>query len=332
MSIAVIDDGALDWAKGYGVCELGSEQRVTTETRFQAGSISKPVAAAGVLTLVAQGKLGLDADVNATLASWQVPVNELLRDRRVTLREIMSHSAGLTVHGFGGYERNAPIPALIDVLDGKPPANSPPIRVDILPATRWRYSGGGYTVMQQMLIDLLHEPFPDFMERAVLQPAHMTHSTYRQPLPDELAPLAATGHYASGARVAGKWHVYPEMAAAGLWTTASDLASFAIAIQESLGGKDGLLPTATALEMLSVQSGTWGLGFNLNGKGEQLRFSHNGRDEGFDASLVAFAEQGKGAAIMINSNNDDGFVDDVLASIAREYGWPGSAEPSPPRK
>ena len=225
VSVAVIDHYAIQWAKGYGFLDKDSHQPVTTETLFQAGSISKPVAATAALHLVEAGKLSLDEDVNRKLKSWHVPENEFTRQQKVTLRRILSHTAGLTVHGFPGYAVDETIPTLVDILDGKKPANTAAIRVDIMPGTKERYSGGGYTIMQLLVTDVTGEQFPQVVKSLVLDKIGMRHSSYRQPLPPDWAKQAASGYYDNGSPVKGKWHVYPEMAAAGLWTTASDLAT-----------------------------------------------------------------------------------------------------------
>ena len=310
LSLAIIQDGRIVKAKGYGVTEKGGEVPVTTSTLFQAGSISKPVSALGALCLVERGKLALDEDVNARLTSWKVPPNEFTGKKKVTLRGLLSHTAGLTVHGFPGYATDEPVPTLVQVLDGAKPANTAPIRVDVLPGSLWRYSGGGYTVMQQMVVDVTGRPFPQFMRETVLVPLGMKESTFEQPLPAERARLTATGHYPDRSLVKGKWHIYPEMAAAGLWTTPSDLARFAVGVQEAAAGKSGkTLSRRMAREMLTEQKDSYGLGFGLEGSGAALRFGHGGRDEGFDARLTACAETGQGAAIMINAN--DNSADDL---------------------
>ncbi|HUK89666.1 MAG TPA: serine hydrolase domain-containing protein, partial [Blastocatellia bacterium] len=233
VSVAVINNGRIEWARGFGVRDAGSGEPVTAETLFQAGSISKPVAAAGVLHLVEEGRLSLDDNVNDKLKSWRLPENEFTEKRKVTLREILSHTGGLTVHGFPGYATDAPLPTLTQVLDGTKPANTAPIRVDVEPGTIYRYSGGGYTVMQQLLIDVMGKPFPEILDQTVIERAGMMHSTYQQPLPNNLQGKTATAHI-HGEPIKGRWHVYPEMAAAGLWTTPSDLALFAMEIQRAL--------------------------------------------------------------------------------------------------
>ena len=267
VSVAIIEDGELRTAKGYGFTDKSAATRVTTNTLFQAGSVSKPVAALAALRMVEAGRLSLDGDVNRSLKQWQVPENQFTKDEKVTLRRILSHSAGLTVHGFPGYQADSRLPTLRQILDGSKPANTAAIQVNVVPGSTWRYSGGGYTVMQQMMIDVTGKPFPVLMKEAVLAPLQMTASTYEQPLPADRARLAATGYYPNGKEVKGKWHIYPEMAAAGLWTTPSDLARFAIGIQKALAARSNpVLSSSMTRRMLTVQKGNDGLGLFLKGR------------------------------------------------------------------
>jgi len=322
ISVALIHDGHIEWARGFGETRIDGPP-VTTETLFQAGSISKPVAAMAALKLVEMGKLSLDADVNSYLTSWKVPENEFTRQHIVTLREILTHTAGFTVHGFPGYAAGDPVPTLVQVINGDKPANTAPIRVDVVPGTIERYSGGGFTVMQQMMIDVTHKPFPQIMQELVLKPLGMTHSTYAQPLPAELRKNTATPYYPALKPVPGGPHTYPEMAAAGLWTTASDLATFAISVQEGLEGKrNPVLSQAMMRQMVSRQFHDEGLSWGVRGEGNTVSFSHGGVDEGFDAFLFAYASTGDGAAIMTNANGGMLVATEVLRAIAHEYGWP----------
>ena len=322
LSVAVIDNFKIAWAKGYGVTEAGSHKPVTIHTLFQAGSISKPVAATGALSLVQRGKLSLDENVNDELKSWQVPDNEFTKDQKVTLRRILSHSAGLTVHGFPGYAVGAPIPTLVQILNGESPANTKPVRVDTIPGTKFIYSGGGVTIEQQLLIDVTGKPFPQFMREAVLGEIGMSDSTYEQPLPPSRASMAATATHSDGMAVPGKWHLYPEMAAAGLWTTASDLARFGIEIALSKQGKaNHVLSEAMTREMLKPQIDQVGLGFFLGQYKNPEEFGHNGDDDGFKATLIMFADSGKGVAIMVNSDNGVNVANYLAQSVAKEYGW-----------
>ena len=324
LSIAVIENGEILFAQGYGVTDFETKTPVTPDTLFLAGSISKPVAATGALRLVQEGKLALDLDVNQVLKAWKVPPSDELGSEKITLRHLLTHTAGLTVHGFGGYNREAAVPTVVQILNGEEPANSAPVVVDLEPGTEWRYSGGGYTVMQLMVEETAGQPFEDYLKKTVLEPFGMNDSTFSNPLPEAWHSRAAAGYYPGKRRVKGDWHTYPEMAAAGLWTTASDLARFAIGIQGAAAGtSDAVLNQGTATAMLQkVSEHNWGLGPSLSGDGESRRFGHGGRDEGFDAQLTAYVSGGRGAALLINANDNNGFTGEVMEAIARAFDWP----------
>jgi CubicO group peptidase (beta-lactamase class C family) len=329
LSLAVIEGGKIVKVKGYGVTEKGGTSPVTPHTLFQAGSVSKPVAAFGALQLVEKGKVSLDEDVNAKLVSWKVPDNSFTADQKVTLRRLLSHTAGLTVHGFPGYAVGDKLPSVVQVLNGEAPANTAPVRVDIVPGSKVRYSGGGYTVMQLLLADVGGKSFPDYMQQTVLGPLGMRDSSFQQPPPAKRAALAASGYYGDRKAVKGRWYIYPEMAAAGLWTTAADLSRFAIGVQQSLAGAaNPVISAKMTREMLTPQKENAGLGLWMNGEGKALQFGHGGRDEGFDTRLVGFAEAGQGAVIMINANDNSGMMDRIMAAISNEYHWP-DAKPAP---
>jgi CubicO group peptidase (beta-lactamase class C family) len=324
LSIAVIDGYKIAWAKAYGVTEAAGRFPVTTRTLFQAGSISKPVAATAMLALVEKGKLSLDEDVNARLKSWKVPENEFTKDQKVTLRRLASHTAGLTVHGFPGYDIDATLPTLVQIFNGEPPANTPPIRVDFIPGSLSRYSGGGITIEQQVMMDVSGETFPNLVKSTVLDKIGMADSSYMQPLPPTWAIKTCSGTYADGKPVHGKWHVYPEMAAAGLWTTPTDLAKFAIDTALSKQGRSNkVLSQTTVREMLTAQpatEGEVGLGFFVP-KQHSGEFQHNGADEGFQALLVMNADTGQGAVVMANSDNGILVALEYIHGIAKEYRW-----------
>ncbi|MDF1502780.1 serine hydrolase domain-containing protein [Roseisolibacter sp. H3M3-2] len=327
VSVAVVDGGRIAWARAYGVADVAAGRAATPTTRFQAASISKPVASTAALQLVAEGKLALDDDVNARLRSWQVPASPAAGGRPVTLRQLLSHTAGLTVHGFPGYASGTAVPTVAQILNGEAPANTRPVRVDTAPGGIWRYSGGGMTVMQLLLSDVTGKPFDTLMQERVLGPAGMTHSTYAQPLPTALADEAATGYRRGGAPIAGRYHTYPEQAAAGLWTTPTDLARWVIAIQNAHAGAPGaILPRATAEAMLTAGKGNWGLGPALEGEGDARRFSHGGSNEGFRAMTFGYLTGGRGLAVMTNSDLGATVASELIAAVAREYGWPGYAQ------
>ena len=321
VSIAVIHSGTIDWAKGYGVRKAGEDAVVDTETLFQAASISKPVTAAGALRLVESGILELDEDVNRSLRSWKVPGNELTGRSAVTLRRLLSHSAGLTVQGFPGYDIGAELPTLIRILNGEKPANTSPIRVDVEPGTRFRYSGGGYTVVQQLMTDVTGRAFSQLMYELILKPAGMKHSTFKQPLPQVWRSRAAIAHTQGGKPLRGSWHTYPEKAAAGLWTTPSDLANFSIEIWRSYHGlSEALLPQRLTRTMLTRGLGDYGLGFALPSSGV-FRFQHGGSNTGYRCGLVLSVESGDGVVIMTNSDSGESLMAELISAIAPAYGW-----------
>ncbi|MEJ2078041.1 MAG: serine hydrolase [Acidobacteriota bacterium] len=321
MSIVVIHSGAIDWAKGYGVRKAGEGAAVDRDTLFQAASISKPVTAAGALRLVESGVLQLDQDVNEALRSWKVPENDWTGKSPVTLRRLLSHSAGMTVHGFPGYGEGAALPTLIEILNGEGPANTNPIRVDIEPGRQFRYSGGGYTVVQQLMMDVTGREFPGLMSDLVLEPVGMKHSTFEQPLPEARRSRAAVAHGESGKPLTGSWHTYPEKAAAGLWTTPSDLAKFAIEIRRSYHGlSERLLSQRLARTMLTPELGDYGLGFALPSAGV-FRFQHGGGNAGYRCGLVLSVESGDGVVIMTNSDSAEPLMSEVISAIATAYGW-----------
>jgi len=329
LSVAVIENYKITAVKAYGVIAPGSTTPVTTKTLFQAGSISKPVAATGAMALVAQGKLSLDEDVNKKLTSWKVPENDLTKTEKVTLRRILSHTAGLTVHGFPGYDVDSPVPTLVQIFNGEKPANTAPIRVDILPGMKSVYSGGGVTIEQQLMIDVTGKQFPALMRELVLDKIGMNDSSYEQPLPAARAALTAGGAYADGKPVHGKWHVYPEMAAAGLWTTPTDLAKFAIEVALSKQGKSNrVLSQKMTQEMLTPVMDEVGLGFFME-KDNPGQFGHNGADEGFQALLTMNADTGNGIALMADSDNGISVMNHVLRRVAKEYGWKYKAQEDP---
>jgi CubicO group peptidase (beta-lactamase class C family) len=327
VSVAVIRDFRVLWTEARGFADREAKEPATIETLFQAGSISKPVAAAGVLREVERGKLLLERDVNEYLKSWKLPENELTAKQKVTLERILSHSAGLTVHGFPGYAAGEPVPTVPQVLDGVPPANTVPVRVELEPGRKMQYSGGGYTIAQLVMTDTIGKPFPELMRELVLAPLGLTHSTYEQPLPAEKIRLAAAGYRRDGSLLPGLRHTYPEMAAAGLWTTSEDLARFAIAVARARRGDPGsFLSKEMALRMTTPFSGDVGLGFFMLKRGGETFFGHNGSDEGFQALLIIHREKGYGAAILANSDNGIALADEIVAGLSRQYKWANDPE------
>ena len=324
VSIAVINDFELDYVEAHGVKSESTLEPVTEETLFQAASLSKSVSAAGVLSLVQEGAVSLDAHINTYLTSWQVPDNALQDSEYVTLRRLLSHTAGTTVGGFRGYRYTEPVPTLIQILNGEPPANSDPIVVDLVPGSQFRYSGGGYEVMEQAVTDVTGIAFPEFIWDRVLGPIAMNHSTYEQPLPVSQRGSAASGYYANGVAVPGGHHVYPEIAAAGLWTTPTDVARFLIELQLSLRGTSNVVLSQENAELLLTEvKRDYALGFDLWTHRGQKYFGHSGANDGFRGRMVAHRTDGYGVVILTNSDRGDELSGAVLRLIGEREGWPG---------
>jgi CubicO group peptidase (beta-lactamase class C family) len=333
VSIAVINNFEIDWAQGFGVCETHYQQPVTADTIFQSGSISKTLFALGVMRLVEEGKLNLDEDIDCYLTTWHVPTNENGQPK-VTLRQILSHTAGFTVHGFPGYLASDSLPSLVQILNGEPPTNTEKVKVNTLPGKQFCYSGGGTTVAQQAIVGLFNKPFPQILREIVLDPLGLTDSNYEQPLPEHLKTKAATGYPWKGVPIAGEFHVYPEMAAAGLWTTATDLAKVGIELMKILDNRStrNFLTKETVMSMLcpqlenqQVDDGRFaGIGLFCSGREDSFQFGHAGSNEGFSSLMCFYPSSGQGAVIMVNSNEGWPLISEILQSIATAYQWTGS--------
>jgi CubicO group peptidase (beta-lactamase class C family) len=320
LSLACIHNGTVGWTQAFGVARVGGEP-VTPETLFQASSIGMPVTAVAVLRLVEQGKLNLDADVSQYLRSWKLPTNRFTEQKKVTLRELLSHTAGATVHGFEDYAAGEKVPTLVQVLNGESPANSAPVTIDFVPGTEFRYASGNYAIIQQILTDMTGEPFPELMQELILQPLHMVHSTFQQPIPEKLRPLVGIPYDKNGSAIAGGPHTSSMMAVAGLWTTPSDLALFALAIQDGLAGKPGaIVSLSTAHEMLRPVRGNYALGFVIDGNGPNRYFFHPGANLGYLSFFFAF-EKGDGVVLMSNQQYSKALMLEVVHALAKQYGW-----------
>ena len=317
VSIAFVSNGKVEWARAYGMADRGENRKMTTETMLLAGSISKPVAALRAHQMVENGTFSLDENVNNYLKTWQLPDNEFTETEKVTLRRILNHTAGLTVWGFPGYDKGDKVPSTTEVLDGK--GNTDSVRVYKKPGESWMYSGGGYTIMQLMIDENEPVSFVESLQKHVLDPMGMEKSTFANPLPEKYHSLAATGYRGNGAEVEGKWPIYPEMAAAGLWTTPSQLIQYAIEVQRIDNSKeDGILKYESVKEMLTP-------GFNNHGLGPVVRkyfFEHGGADEGFRAQLMAWRDQPYAIVVMVNSDNGS-IMREIILAVAEEYGLEG---------
>jgi CubicO group peptidase (beta-lactamase class C family) len=332
VSIAVIHDFKIHWTKGYGTADTKSGAAVDAQTLFQAGSVSKPVAAMAMLKAVQAGAFCLDEDINNILRSWKLSDGSFTEDCRVTPRMLASHTAGLgDGFGFPGYDPADPLPTVVQILNGQPPSNVGAVLMERQPLQAMKYSGGGSTILQLALTDAMRQPFPQMMQRYVFEPLEMVNSAYEQPLSPVRDENAARGHDRDGRSMGTKWRVYPELFAAGLWTTPTDLAKFAIEVQLSVHGRSNrVLSKSTVQEMLNpVGIGDFAVGFMMHRRGQGWYMHHGGTNQGFVCLLVAHKLRGYGLAVMTNSLRGQAIIDEIRDRIERVYGWDSLDEPLP---
>ena len=324
VSVAVIQDFKIHWAKAYGVADVETGQLVDIETMFQAASISKPVAAMGVLRAVQDGLFSLDDDINDILDSWTLDGREFTRNRPVTPRTLTSHTSGLgDGFGFPGYDPEQPLPTTVQILEGHELSNVGSVFMEREPLTFYEYSGGGVTVMELALSDVRRRPFVDVLQEGVLAPIGMTRSSYAQPISPEHNQNAARAHDNNGESRGPKWHVYPEHAAAGLWTTPTDLARLIIEVQRSASGESNrVLSQSMIQEMLNpVGVGPFAVGFTVSKVGEGWYFSHGGSNWGFRALMLAHKVKGYGLVVMTNADQGSTVINEISRRIQYTYNW-----------
>ncbi len=327
LSVAVIDNYQIVWAKGYGYADKKEGRKVTANTLFEPGSISKSLNAVAILQLAQQGKLDLYQDINQYLVNWKFPYDTVSHGKKITTAQLLSHTAGLSVHGFPGYQQDSVIPAVTDILDGRPPSNTEAVRSLAEPGTGPRYSGGGILITQQMLTDLTKQQYEQYIYEHVLRPLGMNNSSYSQPPAVNQRKNLATGYKSNGNEVPGKYFVYPEKAAAGLWTTPTDICKYIVEMQQAYQGKSSKLLNQEMVKLhvtpykYDVAMGT----YQQVRDGEKY-FDHTASNEGFSGLFIGGLTNGKGAAIFVNSD-DATIAFELVNSIALAYNWTGFTKP-----
>ena len=324
VSIAVIHNYKIEWAKGYGFADVAENRPVTETTLFQAASISKSLNGVGILKLAQEKKLDLNIDINKYLITWKFPYDEKSNNKKITLTNLLSHTAGLTVHGFPGYAKGEILPTLPQILDGQKPANTEAVRSSGEPGRNVIYSGGGVTISQMIIMDVTKQPYNIFMQKNVLDPLGMTGSSYSQPPSDEKTKILATGYRSDGKEIPGKFHIYPEQAAAGLWTNPVDLCKYIIETQLSYKGQSAkvLTPEMTRLRLTPVlEDAALGVFVSSRVTGSSKYFTHNGGNEGFQCIAIGNLDDGEGVVIMTNSDNGSLLCEEIVNSVSTIYKW-----------
>lgn len=313
VSIAVIKDFKVQWVKAYGYADVALGKKATSKTRFQAASISKSLNSLALIKLVQDRKIDLDKDINLYLKRWKFPYDSLSNGHKISVFNLLNHTAGLSLSGFMGYAKGESLPTLLQILDGQTPANSEPIRSIFEPNLRYQYSGGGTMISQVILEDISGVNYEDYMQQHILAPLHMKHSSFRQP-PSSDKHLA-TG-YNKEKEVPGKYHIYPEQAAAGLWTTARDLANYVIDTQLSLLGKSNkILSQEMSKQRLENNWGVFARKFT-----ERPYFQHSGGNEGFVCHYIGSYAYGDGLVIMTNGSSAE-LMHEIVKRIAYLNEW-----------
>ncbi|QFU91631.1 amino acid adenylation domain-containing protein [Amycolatopsis sp. YIM 10] len=309
--LGIIDGGEIVEVRGFG--------STTADTLFTVGSVSKCVTALGVLRLVDEGVLDLDADVGEYLRAWSVPDAPGLPP--VTPRLLLSHRTGLTRELPLGFRPGEPMPTVADLLHGRPPAVGEPIRRERVLGGGVYYSGTNYLVLQQLVEDVIGKPLAESMRELVLEPLHLKGSGYERELPQQTARPVARGHDRDGTPLACGWLDRPDAGAAGFWTTGTDLATIVSEIRRSYLGRPGaLLSRSLATEMLTPpEHSSFGLGVVSERIGGDLQFGHGGSPIGYYAGIACRVRQGTGLALLADSDLGKPLFYRVMARMNWEF-------------
>ncbi|MBO9664975.1 serine hydrolase domain-containing protein [Dokdonella sp.] len=324
VAVAILRDGEVVHAAGYGLRQAGTSDAVDADTLFSVGSVSKVLAAGATLRLVAQGKLDLDRDVGTYLRSWKIPPFGSDAAPKVTLRMLLSHTAGFNVHGFEDFPPGAAVPTVLQTLEGESPAKHEPIRLIHPPGERLDYSGGGVTVEQLVLTDATGRDVESIARDAVFEPLRMQRSTFESPLAATRVNVAKA-HGADGKPRAlpRGWETFPELAASGLWSSANDLAAYVRALIRSYRGEGDFLPRALAREMMTeVAPSEHGLGPRLAGIGETRTFHHGGANDSYRATIEGNLYSGDGLVVLTNGERGDELAEEIARAVADVFDWP----------
>ena len=321
VSVAVIENNTLVWAKAYGTASKSESKLVDINTLFQAASISKSVNSLAIMKLVENNKLDLTKDIRSYLNTWTLPENEFSKNNIITIKNLLSHTAGISVHGYRGYLREDEIPTINEMLDGRLPANNDPIKPILKPNQKLQYSGGGTLITRKIIEDNINSDYRKLVSSSILQPLHMRRSTFYAPFETQEKNFASA-HNKDGKEIQGKYHVYPEYAPDGLWTTAADLSKVIIEIQKSLKGENNsLLSQKLAVEMTTPVKDNGALGVYIREFGGDKYFYHTGSNEGYGCVYIGGISNGRGVVVLTNSDNGEALYTELMASISRVSNW-----------
>lgn len=321
VAVALVEDGAVVWSQGFGYEDREARTPMTGQSVFQVASISKSVTAWGVMSLVEHGKLALDTPVEQYLTRWHLPTADSGKYRdEVTVRRLLSHTAGLSLHGYPGFDPDSgPLPSLEASLSGETNGVGD-VHVAFRPGTKWDYSGGGFTLLQLLVEERSGLSFTDYMAQTVLQPLGMRSSSYAW-LPSLRAHTAAA-YDRLGRRIPN--YRFTALAAAGLYTTAEDLGRFVAAGMRGPHGEPagrGVLRPETVELMYTPAphsenpSGTYGLGQQLDTLANGTRVvMHGGSNRGWKLVWASIPSRREGLVVLTNSDRGPAVYGPVLCA------------------
>ncbi len=318
-SVAIIHDGKIVLTKGYGVLSANSNVPVDDQTVFSAGSVSKVANAALILRMVQEGILDLDKDVNDYLKSWKVPQNGYTQSKKVTLRHLLSHTSGFSQHGFPDFEPGEQLPTTVQTLSGSGPAKHGPVELMFEPGQNMDYSGGGITVAQLVIEDVTGMHYNDVAKKYLFEPLGMARSSFLNPLPETHGNIAKAHNKKGRARALPRgYESMPEMAASGLWTSASDMAIFVQAIMSD----KSFLSDSLRTEMLTQVPRSWhGLGPRINGAGEKYVFHHGGANNSYKSWIEGHPNQGNGFIVLTNGEAGRQLGYELRIAAEQAFNW-----------
>jgi CubicO group peptidase (beta-lactamase class C family) len=321
-SVAVINDGRIDWTAAYGVKDITAKEKANCTSLFQTASISKPVTMLASLKMAESKFIDLDKGINSYLLNFQLSEGKQSNRNHVTFRNLLTHTSGVMSGGYSGYTREEKLPSTIDILMGSEGVNSPKVSVVAEPNSQLMYSGGGYTLVQAALEDTFQQPFEVLMQQWVLSKLAMSHSGFSQPLPEAKHAQVAKGHDYYGNLIVDGWHNYPEKAAAGLWSTPYDMALFLIEIGKGYKGESRIFSQGLIKSMLKKPIENHAYGFRLKSIDEELSITHFGANKGYRAGITYHLNSGDGAVYFSNSAQGLDLGLEFLQTVAKYYQWP----------
>jgi CubicO group peptidase (beta-lactamase class C family) len=327
LSISIIEDGKISYSKGLGLLQYGNKKPVDDESIFSVGSISKVGTAVIVLKLVESGKIDLETSVNQYLKSWKLKDLSGKIDSKVTIKHLLSHTAGLNNYGFVDYQPDEKLPSTLQILQGSYPAKNNRVQITSTVGKDYKYSGGGTTILQLLVEEITKMPFDKAADSILFKPLKLNRSTYENPLPKTFGNIAKAHNSKGKPRALPRgYESMPESAASGLWTTSKNIASLMLTIMNSYNSYENtFLKQDLAKKMMSqISPSPHGLGPELKGQGKNKIFLHGGSNDSYKARFVGNLHNKNGYAVCVNGANGNDFIMDIEKLIYRHMNWNSS--------